>query len=78
MAGSVESGVRADLAAWGISEPRLTLHHLAIALAAAIDTGDDERSTAALARELRLTMAAVEATSGKPPKDRLDVLRGES
>lgn len=74
MAGNVESGVRADLKALGISEPRSALDHLALALAAAIDSGEDERSTAALARELRLTLVVLRAGADRPAADRLDEL----
>jgi hypothetical protein len=73
MPGNVESGVRADLAKLDIAEPRSALDFLAIALAASIDRGDDERSVASLARELRLTLAAIHA-DGTPAADRLDAM----
>jgi hypothetical protein len=77
MVGNVECGVRADLKALGINEPKSALDHLAISLAAAIDSGEDERSTAALARELRLTLAAVRSSAAEPLRDRLDAMNSD-
>lgn len=52
--GSVEDAVRADIEEWGASG---SLAALAISLAHSLDTDEDSKSTAAIARELRATLA---------------------
>jgi hypothetical protein len=66
--GSIEAGIRSDLAKLGIGEPGTALERLAVRLAQMLDAPIDERHAAGLARELRLTMAAVEAQP-KPTAD---------
>lgn len=74
---NVESGVRADLARIGVHDPTTALEFLAISLAASIDSADDPRNAAALARELRLTLAAIKADSHGNVADRLDEITGD-
>lgn len=62
---SVEAGVRADLARLGIDEPTTTLECLAVKLAQLLDElqfANDQKnvSPATIARELRMTMEAIE------------------
>lgn len=56
---SIESGVRKTLSQQGIKEPSTALEMLAIQLAKALDERPDEKTLAAISRELRLTLDAV-------------------
>lgn len=69
-AGSIEAGIRSDLRKLGVSEPATALELLAVRLAQLLDGPIDERQAAGLARELRLTMAAVESQP-KPSSDQV-------
>lgn len=75
--GNVESGVRVDLARIGCADPTTALEFLAITLAQIIDSGTDKANASALARELRLTLAAIRSDTPANAADRLDEINGE-
>lgn len=54
--GDVESGVRETFAELGIKEPRTAPEKLALYLANALDSCQDDKVKAGLSRELRLTL----------------------
>jgi hypothetical protein len=69
--GRIESGVKSDLRKLGISRPKSALEMLAIRLAQLLDSEEiDDRQAAGIARELRLTMAAI-ASQPAPETDRI-------
>ena len=61
---SIESGVRKTLRQQQIEAPSTALEMLAIQLAQALDGKPDERTIAAISRELRLTLDAIRAQPG--------------
>ena len=54
--GDIQQGVRESLRDLGITEPRTAVEKLAILIAEVLDNEPDEKTVAALSRELRLTL----------------------
>jgi hypothetical protein len=54
--GPIGQGVRESLRDLGIAEPRTAIERLAILIAEVLDTKPDDKTVAALSRELRLTL----------------------
>jgi hypothetical protein len=72
--GTIEAGVRKTLKQLGVSEPVTALECLAIELASTLDNGVDEKTMAALSRELRLTIEQVGQQSGNADSDKVRAL----
>lgn len=54
--GQIQQGVRESLRDLGITEPRTAIERLAILIAEVLDSDPDDKTVAALSRELRLTL----------------------
>jgi hypothetical protein len=67
--GAIEDGVRLDLRKLGVAEPTTALETAAISLARWLDAATDASAVTPLARELRLTMAAVADQPAQTPDE---------
>jgi hypothetical protein len=54
--GQIEQGVRKSLRDLGITEPQTAIEMLAILIGKVLDDSPDDKTVAALSRELRLTL----------------------
>lgn len=75
--GHVTTGVRRDLRLTGNAEPRTALESVALALATQIDDRPDDKTLAALSRELRLTLAQIASDAPPGEDNELDRISGE-
>lgn len=76
--GEITNALLSDLRKQGVASPGTTLELLAVRLASLLDSAEvDEKHAAGIARELRLTIAAVFASSA-PAKDVIDAIQARA